>query len=65
MTTIMAIAEEQRREVICRRFGVYSKPQDREKKPFYFVREGNAPSGWYQWTDDGLVYLGESILESA
>jgi hypothetical protein len=22
-----------------------------------------APSGWYQWTPEGLKYLGESILE--
>ena len=38
-------------------------------KPFYWTKVAepplSAPSGWYQWTDSGLKYLGESILESA
>jgi hypothetical protein len=38
-------------------------------KPFYWVKvhddpKVSAPSGWYQWTERGLVYLGESILGS-
>ena len=35
-------------------------------RPFYWTKpydEGCAPSGWYQWTERGLVYLGESLLE--
>jgi hypothetical protein len=35
--------------------------------PFYWTKADDdpkvsAPSGWYQWTESGLVYLGESIL---
>lgn len=37
-------------------------------RPFYWTRVHDdpavsAPSGWYQWTERGLIYLGESILE--
>ncbi len=34
-------------------------------KPFYWTApadKGCAPTGWYQWQDSGLVYLGASIL---
>jgi hypothetical protein len=37
-------------------------------QPFYWTAMRtvqSAPSGWYQWTPQGLVYLGESILEGA
>lgn len=39
-------------------------------KPFYWTRVHDdltvsAPSGWYQWTESGLAYLGESISEGA
>jgi hypothetical protein len=40
----------------------------RDPRPFYWSslgRDGSAPSGWYEWTPQGLVYLGESILERA
>jgi len=35
--------------------------------PFYWTRvhedpKVSAPSGWYQWTERGLVYLGETII---
>ena len=39
----------------------------RYDRPFYWTRVNDprsAPSGWYQWTERGLVYLGGSILES-
>jgi hypothetical protein len=37
-------------------------------KPFYWTAVSDdpklsAPSGWYQWTEEGLKYLGTSILE--
>jgi hypothetical protein len=37
-------------------------------KPFYWTKvhddpKVSAPSGWYQWTDSGLKYLGETVLE--
>jgi hypothetical protein len=36
-------------------------------RPFYWrrVEDGptSAPSGWYQWKPEGLVYLGESVLD--
>jgi hypothetical protein len=34
-------------------------------KPFYWTAPastGCAPSGWYQWTEAGLIYIGESLL---
>lgn len=39
-----------------------------EKRPFYWTAPLDlcgtcAPSGWYQWTPGGLIFLGESILE--
>lgn len=39
-----------------------------ESRPFYWTavspnRSDSAPSGWYQWTERGLIYLGETILE--
>ena len=37
-------------------------------KPFYWTAVHDDPtvtalSGWYQWTPDGLVYLGATILD--
>lgn len=37
------------------------------ERPFYWSKVHDdpsisAPSGWYQWTERGLIYLGESIL---
>jgi hypothetical protein len=40
----------------------------RDRSPFYWTSyhpEISAPSGWYQWTASGLIYLGASILEEA
>ena len=40
----------------------------RNRQPFYWTRTADprsAPSGWYQETGAGLLYLGESILEEA
>lgn len=43
----------------------------RDQKPFYWVQPPQpgdewyvAPTGWYQWTERGLIYLGPTILES-
>jgi hypothetical protein len=36
------------------------------ERPFYWVAPAGdnvAPSGWYQWTSDGLEYIGPTILE--
>ena len=38
-------------------------------KPFYWTapagRGKTAPTGWYQWTESGLTFLGESVLSGA
>jgi hypothetical protein len=40
-----------------------------ETRPFYWTNPYksphalSAPDGWWQWTEEGLVYLGESILD--
>lgn len=52
---------------LCKNAG--NAPWERKSKaPFYWTKvhddpKVSAPSGWYQWTERGLVYLGESILE--
>lgn len=36
-----------------------------DERPFYWVKpyaDNCAPTGWYQWTKRGLVYLGPTIL---
>jgi hypothetical protein len=37
-------------------------------QPFYWTAVSDdpkvsAPSGWYQWTEKGIVYIGASILD--
>jgi len=50
------------------KLGSRLKPGSHEldERPFYWrtlCDAKSAPTGWYQWTKSGLVYLGESILE--
>lgn len=51
-----------------------AETRKQDTKPFYWSNGGMtkesegcyvAPTGWYQWTQSGLEYLGESILEQA
>lgn len=62
----MTLTEQQHEEV---KYGLrMGDAHELSNRPFYwnsYHREGSAPSGWYQLTPSGIVYLGESILERA
>ena len=40
--------------------------EGKQQRPFYWTAPNDgdcAPTGWYQWTSRGLVYLGENVPE--